>query len=242
LSYEFKCLICRDQGRVEGCPSCGKVRDALAISAKVEVSRQERNEMYVPKYYITNEWDESILRMDKENYVDDVSFNTYCTQLSKCIEILDTGAMLKTSAFVNAPVGYAKTTFAYNCILKCLENGYKMSPIIDTAKMRGMLTLDSERPTKPNSYQGFALEEYLDSDLLFLLVTRGPEYVYAYDTIIQVLDIRSRRGKPTIILSDRAARYLKVFDKDNNLQKILEGGNKVDKLKYAIPISFEEYI
>lgn len=242
MQYKFKCDICRDVGKYGGCPSCGREKGAMFQSKSESVVFSDLKELFIPMHYLNNRWNEKVLMKDRSDYCDDNGFINYTKQLTECYNILKRGDMVKLSALVCAPQAFGKTTWANSCLLAALEHGYNVTPIIDTSQLKRMITLSSERPSKTNTYLGLDLQKYLTSDLLFLLVMRGPEYIYAYETIINILDIRSRAGKPTIIFSDRSLRELTAFDKSKSLYGLIYGGTNVDPYRYATLIEFNNYL
>lgn len=242
MSYDFECLLCRDEGRYGGCPKCGKEKNLMSLTKVKKATCSDGRDLKIPNHYIKNRWDESILYKDRSEYYDDESFENYIKQLTGCYNIIKEGNNIELSALVSAPIGFGKTTWAYSCILAAMEHGLKVVPMIDTSQLRRLLTLYSERPSKENTCNGFSVEDYLESDLLILTVTKGPEYVFAYETIYQVLDMRSRNSKPTLIISDRSLRELIKFDKNNILYSLVHGGTNADNYKYAILIEFNNYL
>lgn len=241
MNFDFECIVCRDKGRKGGCPKCGRERPILANEFDEKVSRKDLDDLSIPLHYYKNRWDKNILINDRADFSEDDMFINYVKQLDACYSMIDKGELPNISVLVTAPAVYAKTTWAYSCIIRAREYGYNVVPIIDTAQMRRMLVINSERPTKENTYLGYSLSDYLDSDMLFLLVNRGTEYVYAYETIVNILDIRSRRSKPTLIISDKSLRELSAFDKNKNLYNLTQGGSNVDPYRYAVLIEFNRY-
>lgn len=239
--YDFECKVCRDKGRIGGCPSCGKQKGFLANEQDGNITRKDLNDLSIPLHYYNNRWDKNILINDKYEYADDQHFMNYIQQLDTCYKIIDEGGLPKISALVCAPQVYGKTTWANNCLIRAKERGYKVPPIIDTMQIRRMSLLNTEKPNKDNKYLGYSFNQYIESDLMVLMVTRSSEFVYAYETIVNILDIRSRMSKPTLIISDRSLRELSSFDKNRQLLNLTNGGTNVDAYRYAVLIEFAPY-
>lgn len=242
MKEEFECLICRDLGRTGGCPSCGKEKPLIENEKVKSINLSKLSNLGISKHFHESRWNQSILFNDRSDYYGNEKFIDYCNKLTDCYNILKDGKMIRMSALVSAPPAFGKTTWANSCILEAYENGFKVAPIIDTSQLRRMITINSEKPKAPNNYMGYTYSDYIESDLMFLLVTRGPEYVFAYETICNVLDLRSRMSKPTIILSDRSIRELCIYDKNLYLKTLLHGGTNVDPFRYAISIEMFNYL
>lgn len=235
------CLFCRDNGKVGGCPKCGKELNLIGRNSIDKINTSTITEFKIPKHYASNPWNALILKQDKSMYCDDPAFNNYVDQLTKCYEIFQSGKLPKVSALVSSPMGYGKTTCFYNCLIEAVRHAYDIVPIIDTSNLRRLLTISSERPEWSNTYLGYSLESYLNSDILIVSVTQGPEYIYAYETIINILDIRSKRDKATIVLSNYTINELSGYDKRQYLKCLLQGGINVDPFRYLVPIEFIPY-
>lgn len=232
------CYMCSNEGLEGGCPSCGK---ELIIGVRLdtkEVTSKDMTELRIPSFYKTNVWNTTELRESYIDLMDSPSFNMYVNQLYKCLEIIKSGALPTTSAIVSSPTGYSKTTWAYSCILEAFRHGYKVAPLIDTTQLKRIMIASSEGITKNSFHDGFHYSQYVSSDILFVCVTKGPEYVYAYEVITAILDIRSRLDKPTIIISDFSKRQLSALDDTKILDRLISAKGKINPYKYPAMFSF----
>lgn len=236
----MECLMCRDKGKIGGCPKCGKVLK-LVGNDEIKLPTGVTKDLGVPRHYYKEPWNSVILRQDHENYIDDKDFDLYVNQLDTCLNILKDGRLPQMSALVTSPIGYGKTTWAYNCILEARAHNYSTVPLIETSQLRRMFLTASENPTWSNKFSGFSYNDYLSADLLIAFVTNGPEFIYAYETIVNIVTIRSRFEKPTIFLSNYSASELIKEDRRKQLYKLLNGGTNVDPYRYLINIEFKEY-
>lgn len=236
--YNFKCVLCRDKGREEGCPSCGEVTKITSHIKFRDVTLVEMGRMHIPQHYIGNVWDSLILKEDYREYCNEIDFTNYTNQLDKVYKHLVNGGTIPNSAVITSPMGYGKTTWAYNCIIELLKNGFKVPPIISTSQLKTMQTKAYERPTWHNKWNDYSYSEYVEADVLFITVTKGPEYVYATRLLIDIVDTRSRISKPTVILSDWSIGSLINTDKTGMLLTMLRGGTNVDPYKYMTNIQF----
>ena len=241
IKYECQCDFCRDKGRVGGCPKCGKELDILARDELKAEPIEDIEKLGIPEHYLNNEWNADILYNDHDDYIDDSDFMRYVAQLNKLYEHLKNGGVVKNSALVSTPIGYGKTTWVYNCILQLVKHGYKVPPLISTSKIKVMSTLAQERPTWRNEYMGYSYNTIIESDVLFMSVTKSLEYVYAPRQIIEIVDMRANMVKPTLIISDWSARSLLKVEETGMLESMLRGGTNVDPNKYLIRIEFLPY-
>lgn len=236
--YDFECLVCRDKGREEGCPKCGRETRITGNEVSRDITLTELNRMQIPRHYTKKKWDPLILKEDHSDYIDNIDFNNYVGQLNRVLEHLEKGGTIPNSAIITAPMGSGKTTWAYNCMLELLKNNIQVPPLISTSQLKAMQTKAYERPTWQNKWQDFTYIEYIEADVLFVAVTKGPEYVYATRLLIDIVDIRSRMSKPTVILSDWSITNLISSDKTGMLYSMLKGGTNVDPYKYLTNIKF----
>lgn len=236
--YDFKCLVCRDKGREGGCPKCGEVTKITSSVLVRDITLTEMKRMHIPKHYIGIKWESLILKEDNSSYIDDIDFINYTGQLDKVYAHLVNGGTVPNSAIITAPMGYGKTTWAYSCMIELLKNNLKVPPLISTSQLKSMQTKDYERPTWHNKWNDYSYSEYIESDVLFITVTKGPEYVYATRLLIDVVDTRARISKPTVILSDWGIGSLLSTDKTGMLLTMLKGGTNVDPYKYMTNIKF----
>lgn len=232
--------MCRDKGKIGGCPRCGRELN-LTENTDSQVPAQDIKLLGIPKYYVSNKWDPAILVNDHGAYCDDVDFNKYVDNLNICYHDLSAGKLPKISALISSPVGYGKTTWAYNCMLQAKANNFTVAPLVDTAQIRRLLLIATERPEWHNTINGFSYNEFINSDFMIVCISTGPEYVYAYETIVNLVNIRSRNDKATLFLSNYSIRELVSQDKKQLLIKLLNGGTNVDPLKYLKKIEFIEY-
>ena len=231
----MECLLCRDNGKIGGCPKCGKHLN-LKGNNEIKVTNKEINKLCIPKNYVNSKWNSLILKQDYNDYSEDSKFKNYVQQLDACINIFKKGELPKISALISSPIGYGKTTWAYNCMIEAMRHNYTVAPLIATTQMRRMMITASERPDWYNSYSDYSYMEYLTADTLFVYIPT--EYAFAYETIVDLVNTRSRLEKPTFFLSNYTIRELISHDKKSMLLKLLNGGSNVDPLKYLISIEF----
>ena len=233
-----RCFKCNSEGLIGGCPDCGQEMLLGVRYKEKDITNKELDNLLVPRFYKSNRWNITTLKEHYIDYVGGYDFDRYCEQLEKGYKIFSSGALPNTSMLICSPIGYSKTTWAYSCIIKAYEHQYNVTPVIDSSQLKRLLVTASEKPSRTFVHDGFNLQQYLSSDILFVTVTKGPEYVYAFEVIIQILDIRSRLDKPTIILSDYSQRDLIVFDHRRMLERLITAKGTINPYKYPASIAF----
>lgn len=239
--YDFKCALCRDEGTEEGCSRCGKVKTEELLSARKDISLANIKSVHIPTHYLNSNWDETILIKDKDAYTGDETFNTYLKQLSMVYRHLETGGLMRNSALIASPIGFGKTTWAYNCMRELIKSNYNICPLLDTSQLKSLQTLYYEKPTWTRDWCGYTYTDYINSDVLFISVTKSPEYIYAARLIIDIVDTRSKLSKPTIVLSDWPISSLQKSDSTGMLTSMLRGGSNANPYKFLIPVTFTAY-
>lgn len=237
---ETWCYRCSNEGLEGGCPECGRELVIGVRSVTRNIKSSDMTELHIPTFYKNNKWTTTQLRESYIELIDDISFNNYVNQLDKCYNIIKSGALPATSAIVSSPTGYSKTTWAYSCIMEAFTHGYKVVPLIDTTQLKRIMLSASEGVSKNSYHDGFHYNQYITSDLLFVSVTKGPEYVYAYEVIVSVLDIRSRLDKPTIFITDYTQRDLAALDYTKILERLINAKGNINPYKYPASICFND--
>ena len=241
MKYNFECNYCRDRGRINGCPKCGKTPEMLTQEKLNEVPIREIMDLGIPEHYINNAWNKDIILEDRDPYIDDPDFLRYVNNLTSLYEHLCKGGTVGNSALVSAPIGFGKTTWVYNCIIELKKHNYNVPPLINTSQLKSMRTMHYERPTWKNVYMGWSYTELLESDVLFVNVTKSTEYVYAARVILDIVDVRAKYSKPTVVISDWSISSLLATEETGMLLAMLRGGRNVDPNKFLIKIEFSDY-
>lgn len=73
------------------------------------------------------------------------SYIKYLDQLEKINNIFVEKLLPQKSAFIIAPAGYSKMTFAYSCMQRALDAGFSVAPLLDTVELKRVLVLASEK-------------------------------------------------------------------------------------------------
>lgn len=174
--------------------------------------------LYIPKYYKGNPYN---FRKLIESKGDDSSqLGRYAKTLQKLCSVFSKGKMIKNSYFIRSPKGYAKTVFAYTVINLCRDANFRVGNLKDTFHVN--------REIKSGE------DEYLFRDSLLIVRVQEIYTKYSFSVIEHVLNVRSQRGLPTIILSPYTISKLSNGEYD----KYLYQKNK-PKIRYPDIISLE---
>ncbi len=225
-----------------GC-ECGAILVEEASVVQKSVPENALQDLVIPKHYKANRWDRRVLQQDNLELMDDNPlFDRYVQQLHEGYNIVKQGGLFQNSMLIVSPAGYSKTTWAYSCILSLYEHGYSCVPLLDTTELKRMLYTKSENPNWRVAHLGKTVDEYINADVLFLNVTRGTEFEYAYEVLVNILDMRSRMDKPTMILSDYTLKQLTVYDMRGTFKSLVSrrGANNVNPYRYLCAIDFND--
>lgn len=232
LSRKSKiCMNCRGKGLPGGCPECGK--DTLTAAEKVaEISVEVLNNLAIPQQYRSVEWDIEKIKATHSEEVDNKDFKKYYAMLTKCIDGLKSGKLPEKSVLIVAGRGYAKRTFAYCCMKEAIKHGFTTCNLIDTTEYRRLNILSAERPfIKQVSDSPNSVEELHNCDILFVSVDYL-SYMNSLKVIEAICDKRSRKGKPTIILSRYTPSEMATFGYDRDPMSFINRGYDSDSCKY----------
>lgn len=229
---EYKCFTCRD-GEIDlegNCPECGRSYHTGGEPLKDVIVTEEYNRLYIPKEYRGVVWDKEKLRQTHESLTGiDKHFEVFANSLEKIHNIFLEGRIPKNSMLIIAPRTFSKLTLAYSCLQLAYKHSYKIFPIMDTQQLKRFLTLSVERPTAPilKTYP-FQYEDIMTADIMFLTISKGYDRNGSYEIVDQIIDMRSRMDKPTIIISRFSIKDMSGFDYFGRFASIINehGQNK----------------
>ena len=199
------CFTCGNVGFVDkACPTCGRRPKIGSFNFEHREDSQEFvskiDAFGVPDNYRGICWSKEQLMHYKSNLAEDYNFLKYAEQLEKVHGIFASGMVSPKSAIIIAPASFSKMTFAFSCMQYALDAGMSVAPLLDTIELKRLLVLAAENP----SYRLFGkitYDAYIMSDVCFVTVTKLKQREYAFETIQEIIDRRTRKGLGTIILS-----------------------------------------
>lgn len=88
-------------------------------------------------------------------------------QLEKINNIFVEKLLPQKSAFIIAPAGYSKMTFAYSCMQRALDAGFSVAPLLDTVELKRVLVLASENVHYKIDGR-ISYDDYIMADICFV--------------------------------------------------------------------------
>lgn len=239
------CFKCGNKGFPDKeCPSCHRAPTSTTLNLDHSSSEQiaefvEKIDAFgIPSQYRGVIWDAEVLRKSFKGKEQNMLFQKYVNQLDKVNACFVSGVLSPKSAIIIAPAGYSKMTFAYSCMQRALDAGFSVAPFLDTIELKRVLFLAGEMP----NYKIFgkvSYDDYIMSDVCFVTVTKMKQHEWAYETIQELLDRRSRKGLSTFIISRFDLSELSKRDYSNQFD-VLSTAISEDTYKYPAIIRFRE--
>lgn len=238
------CFTCGGEGFADKvCPSCGFDRKKLNLASR---SREEVASLTtaiertaIPQQYVAVEWSKDKLMERNSLLKGDIRFVKYVNQLEKIHNIFALGLVPNKSAIIIAPPKFGKEIFAFSCMQQALAHGLKVARLLDTVEAKRVAVLASENP-KYKLYGEVIYDDYMDSDVLFLTVTKTQYRNEAGAVIMEMLDRRSRLGRPTFVISRYPLNDLVWKDRQSEFEGILDYDNVENSIKYPAIITYRK--
>lgn len=244
------CFTCGNKGFMEkSCPECG--REPRLISMNLD-KKKDVNEfvkkiegVLIPHKYFGVFWNKETLELDNTDKLskyndlgyDDALFIRYTNELEKINTIFVEHRIPHKSAIIIAPAGYSKIVFAYSCMQRAIDAGFKVAPLLDTTEVKRALILSSENVNyKINGYLSY--DDYIMADVMFVTVTKLYNHTEAYQIIQELFDRRSRKGLSTIILSRFSLEEISKADRQGSFNAVKKYSE--DDYKYPAIIQYRE--
>ena len=214
------------------CPECGFMFNAQKKpKSVVSTETSAESPLCIPRHYKDKVWSKSVLLDDKRNDVNQNDLHKYANLLETIHNSFMKGKLPPRSAIIIAPPRYSKVTWAYSCMQVAEEKGLTVAPLLDTIELKRFLLLAPERPFH-KIYKMMDYEEYVTADVCFITVTKSYKYQEAFSIILELLDIRSRKGLPTYIISRFSLNQLSGWDSNNHFLAIREDYYNEDPYKF----------
>lgn len=232
-----ECPICRNKGLLDGCPECGKELNIFnSPERKIDFSESK---VFIPEYYVNRIWN---MEQALTTLPDDNSMNYYKNfyhKLNYLLNGIQQGKTLHNSAIVSAPANYSKSVWVYSCIQSLIVQNKKVVPLISTSEYQRLYNMDVYKPYNNYKYQDFTIEEYNTADILFVEIPDDEAYMYAYETVLKIINIRARFDKPTVFITNVPISKLIAKDYSGTLIRYINEGSDGNPYKYLTAIQCE---
>lgn len=224
LDGDGYCFVCGNKGFPDKtCSSCG--REATSKSMNYEFKEdtdkfvQKIDAFGVPGKYRGIIWNKDVLLHDKPELENDYNFQHFVSQMDKINLLFDSGTLSTKSAVIIAPAGFSKMIFAYSCMQHALDHRFSVAPLLDTVELKRLLFLAAEQPNY-KLYGRIEYDRYVMSDVCFVTVTKLQQRAWAYETLQEVIDLRSRKGLSTFVISRYSLSEISRRDASNSFDSI----------------------
>lgn len=234
------CFSCGNHGfRDRDCAECGRKAHSLNLAQNKAVARKlvaEAGELKIPAQYTGITWNYEQLVDTHTALEENPMFLRWAKQLEKIQAYFEQGVLPPRSALIIAPPQMSKATFAYSCMQFAIAHGLKVAPMLDSMEVKRLLVLAAERPTV--RVCGMDYEDYINSDVVFVTITKTTYREEAYAVIQEMLDKRSRRGLPTFFISRYDMKTLAKRDWEDTFTEIQDFRGTENPFKYPAIINF----
>lgn len=241
----FDCYICRDGELNIDCADCSRKKKEGSRVIKEIMQTTDYDKLLIPLNYRGVDFNRDTLLSTHPDLTTNGKFLEYVKNLDKIHEIIKYGKIPAKSGIFIAPRTFAKITFAYSCLQHAELNGLKTFPILDTQELSRFLILSEEKPFSPIKGLGedfsWTYEDFLTADLVFITVSKGYYNKKSYAIIEQAMDMRSRRGKSTFILSAFSLNTLTAFDNKGKSARMIDSTLKNNPQRYPAIIQFLDH-
>lgn len=227
------------------CPECGNIYGKQEVNLTTlirddKVFLDTIKSLDIPKEYANNIWTKDVLEKDKSEDKGLRNFQAFTEQLERIHNIFAQGLIPSKSALIIAPISYSKVTWAYSCMQYAVQHELSVAPMLDTVELKRLFLLSSEKPNF--KMFGLTYEDYIEKDICFVTVTKSDYVGNSWQTILDILDKRSRKGLPTFIISRYGVDAISRWDYDGQFKTLLEQGGTRNFLKYPAIISYSKTI
>lgn len=235
------CTTCGNEGKEGGCPKCGKEVKPLYDGKSEEVVAKTigflENVIKVPEEYLGNRFTKQVLLDDNRSNMNE-DLRTYADNLERYLEIFKNGGLPKRSTMVMSPTGYAKKVLAYSCIEIANDNRFSVSPLLSTIDIAFIMRQAAD--FNPNfKFNGVG---YMDLYYLDFMVVQVAHTDFKYDSykiLQELLNMRSRMNKTTLILSDFGLNIISDWDDQQNFVRLFQAGYMDNKKLYPSIIEYQ---
>lgn len=235
----IKCYTCRDKGLLEGCPDCGKVLDIFNISKSPDLISKQTS-IFIPEFYRGKEWNFNRAIINRPGVVNNSASIKFFAELEVLHNGIKDNKKLSNSAIVTAPAGFSKSVWVYSCLQSLILHSEKVAPYISTSEYLRLYNMDVNKPYMNYKYLEHTIQDYNEAELLFVEIPDDEAFLYAYETVLKILNIRAKFDKPTVFVSNIPVAKIIARDINGTLLKYLTNEDTGNPYKYLVSISYSE--
>lgn len=237
------CFQCGNKGTKEGCPGCGRVSSEISIEKMpkevADEARYKFKAVRIPEGYMNSSWSLETFWKGREGARYDTALIRFANSLNRMITTFAEGSIPNKSAYIIAPFGYSKCTFAYSCMKHAIDNGYSVAPMLDTGELKQLFT-GSTTQSHCMLYHTWDINDIILADVCFVTVMKEYLHLDAFLTIQDLIDRRSRFDKPTFAISAFSLEEISGWDKYKSYKKLLTTTDSSNALKYPLIVEYKE--
>lgn len=213
------------------CKVCGSGEHTNDIEQMEEPTLEVMETLFIPEKYKKERFNSSKLREGHEELKGSKSFETYVKVLDGILGRINSGINEKASLYISAPSGFGKETFAYTAIQVAKSRGLTVFPYLDLMEVNRLITAYETGKMKDAIVEDikFTDIDLYRSDVCILKVPHNNISMTNYKVLLQVIDRRSRRGLPTIVLSRYNFKYFTALDSAKETEGIVSYNNPSPK-------------
>lgn len=213
------------------CPTCGSGSKSVDLTQMEETPVEVMEELFIPSKYRQDKFVISKLKSSHENLIGNKSFEQYTKLLDSVLGRINNGVLEKASLYISAPSGFGKETFAYTALQLAKSRGLTVFPYLDLMEVSRLISAyDNGKMQDPIVKDiKFTDTDLYRSEVCILKVPHNNVSMNNYKVLLQVIDRRSRRGLPTILLSRYKFNYFTALDYSEETKGILSYNNPSPK-------------
>lgn len=231
------CFSCGGHGfKDKTCPECGMKPNAEKLTSAISDIAIVSKTLGIPPDYRGITWSYEQLMDTCPLHSKNPIFQKWAKQLEKIHSLFVKGIIPTKSAIIIGPPSTSKVTWAFSCMQFAAANGLSVAPLLDTQEVKRLIVLAAERPNQRICDTTY--EEYINSDVMFITVTKTPYREEAYSIIEEILDKRNRRGLPTYFISRFNMKTMSKRDWEGSFSYVQDGNPNRNMIKFPVILQY----
>lgn len=226
-----------------GCPECGAKYKINSLDVIKEDKKlyDKAKKIVIPDYYLGKIFTKEQLIKEYPEQANKNLFKRYVNNLTKVQDQIAKGVLPKVSGIIIADPKFGKVTWAYSCMQLALANGFTVAPLISTQEVKRLFMMSIKYPNY-KLYGEFSFDSYVNSDIMFVTVSKNLLHEVAYEDMSELLDIRSRRNLPTFFISRFDINQITSKDFNEYFKKSLDYDGTNNGLKYPAIVQYRNLV